>query len=119
MPPRPGETARARRAVGGWVGEALAGLGVGQSVAADGGMAVTLLSHEPLVATVSGFITPSEASGLVETAASSIKARLPGGDLCVKPGRTESLARVSDRLLQKYRPFINTEFAARFAVTFR
>ena len=58
-------------------------------------MGVTLLSHEPLVATVSGFITPSEAADLVETATLAIKARLPGGDLCVKPGRTESLARVS------------------------
>lgn len=97
MPPQPGETARVRRAIGGWVGESLAGATVGETVPAVGEMVVTLLSQEPLIATVSNFITANEASRLVEITTSAINSRLPGGDLCVKPERTQSLARVSIR----------------------
>jgi hypothetical protein len=87
LPPQPEETARARRAVGGWIGEALAGATVSETVSVDGDMNVTLLSQEPLIATVSGFISPDEASRLVDSASRAISSRLPGGDLCVKPVR--------------------------------
>jgi hypothetical protein len=99
LPPHPGEKARVRRAVDGWVGERLNGAAIGETISEDGAdtdrMAITLLSREPFVATITGFITPDEAEQLVATAGAAISSRVPGGDLCVKPEREQSLARVS------------------------
>ena len=99
LAPLPGEQARVRREVGGWVGEGLRGAALGEPVTVDSdaeAVSVTLLSREPFVATVSGFLSPSESAHLVSATSQAIHSRTPGGDLCVKPERVGSLARARD-----------------------
>ena len=60
-PPRPGEHTRIRRAVGGWLGERLDGAALGATARGTGQserMQARLLSREPFVATVDGFLSP-------------------------------------------------------------